>query len=193
MWHLHGRKCLPSASLNEQGRLVLDASDLQNSHLPCIKRCISRLYNEVNGYSFLGTVHLLIAYTQAHGYESSGLPGRTSIARSSAFLSTLNRIFYLKWEDHGFLLALLPPLNPCSPHSTHALHTHEHRNKSRISSHWVAEICGEECTSKPTSTDTSETTDTSSGTRRETRSCALGVSGTPSRQIASSSTPFTEL
>lgn len=41
--------CLPSASLNEHGKLILDALDLNNSSVVCIHGCISRLYRQAHG------------------------------------------------------------------------------------------------------------------------------------------------
>ncbi|TBU44315.1 hypothetical protein BD309DRAFT_862598, partial [Dichomitus squalens] len=46
--HSHHR-CIPSAMLNEEGRLIIDASDFCDSNLGCFQSCLRTLCDEENG------------------------------------------------------------------------------------------------------------------------------------------------
>ncbi|EIW57195.1 uncharacterized protein TRAVEDRAFT_29382, partial [Trametes versicolor FP-101664 SS1] len=51
--HSHDR-CLPSAMLNEEGRLIVDAADFHDSNLGCFQSCLRTLYDEERGALSLG-------------------------------------------------------------------------------------------------------------------------------------------
>ncbi|KAI0715769.1 hypothetical protein C8T65DRAFT_572876 [Cerioporus squamosus] len=48
--HSHDR-CLPSAMLNEEGRLIIDAADFEESNHGCFQSCLRTIYDEVNHFA----------------------------------------------------------------------------------------------------------------------------------------------
>ena len=86
MWHNHANTtCLPCASLNSRGGLLLDASDLSHAHEICFQICVSRLYNEVRGLYGGIEVHLYLqVISQARGYRDNTTPGTYSAPSSTS-------------------------------------------------------------------------------------------------------------